>query len=122
VPWTVHALERLGQVADVDASARVRRIQRRLVRHVNSVDSGFTQHREVRLDRPRVALEVLARAELQRVDEDADDDPRRVRASGRYQAHVPGVKRAHSRHQADRLAGHVPFAGKGPHLFRRLDD
>ena len=50
----------------------------------------------------RIAAEVLALAELRRIDEDRRGDPVRALLRLGDQRHVPGVERAHRRHQRDR--------------------
>ena len=57
--------------------------------------------RRVRRLLPRIAVEVLVRAELQRIDEDRRDDAVGAAPRLRDQRHVAGVERAHRRHQRD---------------------
>ena len=53
------------------------------------------QERDVRVERPRVRLVVLAGAELERVDEDRHDDLVGELACGAHQLEVPLVERPH---------------------------
>ena len=58
----------------------------------------------------RIALKILARAELNRVHEDTDDHDCVFTPGFRGQAEVPGVERAHGRNKSDREALAAPLA------------
>ena len=52
---------------------------------------------------PRIAVEILVRPELQRIDEDRGGDPVGRACASSISADVPGVERAHGRHQRERF-------------------
>ena len=66
--------------------------------------AGFEQAFLVGCEGSRVCVEVFAGAELQRVDEDADDHEVGAFAGFLYQRSMAGVEVAHGRHEADALA------------------
>ena len=62
------------------------------------------------------------RGELRGVDEDRDDDAGGALLRDLDQGKMPGMERAHGRHQRDRFALHTEF-GDGPLELRQgLDD
>src|SRR5207302_2055289 len=67
------AFERLGDAADVDPGARPWRIHQLGPRLVDRVHLTLTQQSRVAIRIARIASEVLARPELDRVHENADD-------------------------------------------------
>jgi hypothetical protein len=69
-------------------------------RREDDVGALARAHREVGLERARVAVEVLARPELQRVDEDGDDDVSAA-AGLRAPARRGRVQRAHRHDDGD---------------------
>ena len=77
-------------------------------RHEGEVHARGGQLREVFLLCPGVGIEILAGAELRRVDEDADH--RAVTHGKRCidQRHVASVQRTHGGHQSHRLSGSPP--------------
>ena len=66
--------------------------------------------------RARIAVEVLVRGELRRIDEDRGDDAAGVAAGELDQLEVAVVQRAHGRHQRDLIAGLAPAADAGAQL------
>ena len=70
-------------------------------RRVHRVDAGGSARFDVVVDRSRVAVEVVAAVELQRVDEDRHDDDVASSAGLLDQRQVAGVQRTHRRHAAD---------------------
>src|SRR5207249_10002599 len=77
------------------------------------VDAFGLEQPEIALFVARVALEVLAGAELGRVDEDGDDDMIVVRVRSTDEGEVALVQIAHGRDEAD-VTGHA--ASLGLHL------
>ncbi len=76
------------------------------------------EHCGVRRLPARIGSEILARAELGRVDEDRRCDMRRLPLRLGDQRHMAGMERAHGRHQGDAAAA----AAKPRHRFaQRLD-
>src|SRR5262249_39216304 len=71
--------------------------------------------RRVLLERPWIALEVVAAVELDRVHEDRDDDARRPPPRLRDERDVPVVKGAHRRPERDAPPRPAPPAGPPPH-------
>ena len=71
---------------------------------VDEVDAGLGGEPRVALLVARVAVEVLAVAELGRVDEEAHDDDVALLAGGAQQREMALVQEAHRRHQPDRAA------------------
>ena len=70
----------------------------------DDVDALGGTHLEVGVEGAGIAVEVLGRGELHRVDEDADHDRAgRGRARGAHQAGVAVVQGAHGRHEGDLL-------------------
>ena len=70
-------------------------------RRVDHVDAGGGALRDVVVERPRIALEVVAPVELHRVHEDRDDDALGVASRHAHQLEVALVQRAHGGHERD---------------------
>jgi hypothetical protein len=73
----------------------------------------------------RVAREILVRAELGRVDEDARDDPPADPPALRHKGEMALVQRPHGRHQDDPLAGTPPIGhapAQGDEIAETLGD
>ena len=70
--------------------------------HPHDVDARPLTHRQIGWEGSRVPVEILARTELQWVDEDTGRDRHAVGSSHPEQRGVPGMQRAHRRHQTDR--------------------
>ena len=98
------AVEDLGQALDLDRGREAVGVDLLDRGRVDEVDAGLGGEPRVALLVARVALEVLAGAELGRVDEEAHDDHVALLAGGAQQREVPVVQEAHRRHQADRAA------------------
>ena len=77
----------------------------------DKLDSLRTQQFHVRVERPRVRIQVFTGTELQRVDEDRHDDHRTRPLCLAHEMDVSGMQRPHGRHQGHRL----PY---GPKSFR----
>ena len=96
--------QRAGLDGDLRRTSRVDVVDRRREEHVDTL--GLAE-RAVLLERARVAVEVLARAELQGVHEQRHDQGRvgtDLRARTAHQAGVALVHRAHRADEADALA------------------
>ena len=106
------AVEHLGQAAaDLDRGGEAVGVDLLDRRRVDEVGPGLGGQAQVALLVARVALEVLAGAELGRVDEEAHHDHVALGAGGAQQREVALVQVAHRRHQADRAARR---GGPGP--------
>ena len=116
------ALEHRAQRARVDGHAdragRVDLVDRRVEDDVGAL---LGQRGEVGVPGARVAVEVLAGAELGRVDEDRDDDGGRALAGGADQRPVALVQRAHGRAPArpGRAGRRAAGGGRRPSRRRR---
>ena len=102
------ALEQAAERAGVDGDRRRGRRgrSRPAAGREDQVDAGRRSSSRSALERAGVAVEVLGRAELQRVDEDRHRDARRPACPrDRISSAWPVVQRAHGHHQRDR-AGH----------------
>jgi len=110
VPGPRAALELRRHGPDLHSRGGSRRVHRLGRRLVDGVDLGRGKHRDVALGVARVAGEILARAELDRVHEDAHDHDVVLGARQLDQAQVPRVERAHRRHEPDRAALSAPPA------------
>ncbi len=95
-------LVRRADRAGIDRRREPGRVHRGDVGRVEQVDAGFAQRRDVVAEAARIAVEVLGGAELQRVDEDRRRDRSRLGARALDERKMPGVQRAHGRHQPDR--------------------
>ena len=77
------------------------------------------EQRAVARRRSRVAREVLARPELERVDEDAHHDTVGRAPGEADERHVPVVERAHRRHERHGLAAAAEPRDRAPELDER---
>ena len=102
-PGPRRALELLGERRRLDAIDLRRRIHLLFLRIEEHVDAFALEPRAVGLQRPRIAVEVLVRAELQPIDEDAGDDGVAVLAGDPAQRQVAVVQVAHRRDERDAL-------------------
>ena len=91
-------------------------------RHEDDVDTGLRTDEQVALERPRVALDVLGVAELQRVHEDADRHDVALGPGPRHERAVAVVQRAHGRHQPDHPTRRTGLVEQGPAPGGGLDD
>jgi len=98
----VSTFEDVADGADVDDRRRSRRIDLLDGGQEREVDAGCLEHRKVCGFVARVALEVLALSELGRIDEDARDHRRTLRARCSQQAFVAAMERAHRGYETDR--------------------
>ena len=99
------AVENLGEAAaNLDLSGEVLGIDGFDRRRVDELDAGLSGEAQVALLVARVAVEILARPELGRVDEEAHDDQVALGAGGAQQREVALMEEAHRRHQANRAA------------------
>ena len=119
VPRPRRALERFRRAAHLDGGGETGRIQLLDRGMKEEVYPRLGQQGGVALERPRIVLEVLARAELQRVHEDRGDDVRVLGPRRGHQRQVPPMQRPHRQHHADVANQH---AAARAHLCNRLDD
>ena len=83
-------------------------------RGVDDVGSRFGREFDVGVHRPRIAIEVLARPELGRIDEDARDHGTTQRAGEADQREMAFVERTHGGNEYSTFDGGEPV--------RRFDD
>jgi hypothetical protein len=104
VPRPERALERPGELLDLDPGLEAGRVQ--LVRQgrEDEVDAGGPGGAEIGVLVAWIPLEVGCLRELRRIDEQARDDGVAVGAGRPEQGGVAGVVRAHRRHEAERAA------------------
>ena len=116
---TKRAFVAFADRSGIDRGREIRRIHRGDVRRVDEIDAGLAQLHDVVVEGARIAVEILVRTELQRVDEDGGDDGRVLRARAFDQRQMPRVQCAHRRNQSERMcrAGQL-----GPHLGRGSND
>ena len=88
---------------------------------IDEIDAGLRELREVAGLVARIALEIFLRAELGGIDEDRGDDARRVALGDGDQRQMPGMERAHGRHQRNGLAGLPPFGDLSPQVLYGSD-
>ena len=89
----------------IDVVALRLRVHLGLVGREHVGDAGCLEHCAVGRERARIAVEILAGAELQAIDEDARDHIVGVLAGLLHQGDVAGVQVAHGGHEGDRAGG-----------------
>src|ERR1700687_2213095 len=120
------AFAALGHVGYLDGGGKGARVELPGVGHVEKVHVRVFAESRVFLRPPRVALEVLAGAELHRVDEDRNDDEVAGLARLADEGKVAFVERAHGWSAADHLVllargrDEAPNQGDFARLFHRL--
>ncbi|EVT88823.1 hypothetical protein Z046_26780 [Pseudomonas aeruginosa VRFPA09] len=117
---TTGAAKAFGDAGNMDAGLPVHAVGVHFLdgRGEQQVAAGFEQAFLVGCEGSRVFVEVFAGAELQRVDEDADDHEVGAFAGFLYQRGMAGVEVAHGRHEADALA----FAAGARHRGAQFTD
>ncbi len=93
-----------------------------LVRRKDHVDAERREPGEIGVEGARIAVEVLRRAELQTVHEDAHDHALAVAAGNAHQIEMSFVQIAHGRHERDPGHAAKPRAQRGnggDHVHRR---
>ncbi len=86
-------------------------------RSEHDLDALGAQQFEVVVERARVGIEILSRAELQGIDEDRhDDDAARHPLGGPHQGQMALVQRAHRGHQDDPSPGRSKRARDGGYV------
>jgi hypothetical protein len=75
------ALETESGALGLDPGAEARRVDGLALRQEEQIAAGAGEERRVAFGIPRIAVEILVRGELRRIDEDRSDDPRRVIAT-----------------------------------------
>ena len=93
------ALEAPAELADVDPGREAFRVHLRSGRREEDVDARLLGELRVALLVSRVAVEVLVRAELRRIHEQARNDDVVLLACRGEQRQVTGVERAHRRNE-----------------------
>ena len=115
------AVELVGDQRRLHTVGLGRRIHVVLVRREQDVDALALETCAVRVEAPRVAVEILVRTELQPIDEDARDDAVAVTARDAHQRQVALVEIAHRRHECDAAGAGEPLAqriGRLDHFHR----
>jgi hypothetical protein len=84
--------------------------------------SLFGQLDEIAVEVAGIAVEILMRRELGRVDEDTDDDALRARPRLCNKREMPRVQRAHGRHKSDAGAFAAPVRHRGTEARDSGDD
>jgi hypothetical protein len=113
------ALERASQFARIERrceAGRIHRLDRRRVQHRGTARLELC---EVVRERARVAAEIFVRPELQRIHEERTGHARIFGGGAFDQTAVPGMQRAHRRHEAERSR---QAARERSSRVRRLDD
>ena len=105
------AAQDVGQACDLDRGGESVRVHLLEGRREQQVDPGRGGKLGVAALVARIALEVLARAELGRVHEQAHDHEPALVGGGAHQAQMALVQRAHRGDEPDR----VPGAPRGRH-------
>jgi len=93
------AFPALAEACDRDARGKTGGVHLLGRRHPQKVAAGGVERPCILFLLPRIALEVLALSELQRVDEQAGDNPVRLPARLFDQREMAAMERAHRRHQ-----------------------
>ena len=93
------ALEAVSELAHVDPGGIALRVHLLGGRREQDVDARLLCEPRVALLVARISAEVLGRAELRRVDEEARDDDVVLLAGGGEQREMPGVERPHRRNE-----------------------
>ena len=122
VPRTVRALQRLRDALHLYEGRVALGVDLLHGRDEDDVDAFLLEQRQVSLLVTWVALQVLARAELGGVDEDADHHMVVQPAGGSHQREVAFVQVAHSGHEADSVGHGAPEGAHLPHGGRDLHD
>ena len=118
---TTH-VARLAEGADPNARLLVGRIDLRRLRRKDRIHTGDRELPDVTLEIARIAREVLAGAELRRVDEDRCDDERRASPGLLRESQVSRVQGPHRRNETDALAPLACVVAKSAHLRREMHD
>src|SRR5258708_15296082 len=115
-------LKRQRHGAGAHPGIRAERVHLGHRRVEEDVHAGGLEPATIFVEGARIARQILAGAELQRVDEDAGDDPVARPSSRRDQAEVAGMKGSHGWNEAH--ANPLPAPGPGGllELRHRLND
>ena len=117
MPGPVLALEDRAELRHVDPRLESRRVHLLDRRSEHEVDARFGGGGQILGLVARIGIEVGGRTELGRVDEQAHDDGRALRAGGLDQGQVAGVQGAHRRNEADRAV--APWLERRPNVVDR---
>ena len=112
------AAQDILQLLDLDVGAVARRINALGLWMKNHIDFFGSTQLDIMGEGTRIALEILMRPELGRVDEHGNHHKAGFKAGRADQAHVSRVQRAHGGHQADCLPG----AARRSHSPARIVD
>src|SRR5581483_5201609 len=107
------SLELVGEARRLDEEGLRLRIEHALVRREEQLHARLLEERAVALEGPRIALEVLARRELQAVHEDAHRDRAAVPSREPREREVALVQVPHRRHEGHRAGGGDRGAQRG---------
>ena len=112
MPGAVDAAEQVAQHGHLDAGGlpEAPRVELRDPGRPDQCRTRRLEETEVRLRGPGIGVQVLARPELQRVDEDAHDDETGELAGPFHERPMPRVEVTHRGHEGDPLPG---LAGLG---------
>ena len=114
VAGTDGSLPAFRDVCDLDRSRKTRRIELFRSRRVEKVHAFAFEQGGVPVEVPRVSGEVLARRELERVDEDRDDGEFARPSRESDEREMALVKRPHGRDEADACARRAGFSNETP--------
>src|SRR5262249_24605180 len=121
VTGTRRPAEDCPEPTDLDRAFTAVRIDLSDGRVEHDVDRFFLQKAAVALEVARIALQILARAELRRIDEYRDDHAVAALFRFAHETEVSFVQRAHRRHERDAPAGAALGFRPALHLAHRLD-
>ena len=116
------AVERLGDAGDGHRGGETRRIHFLDGGGEQQVAAGAGEQFGVARLAAGIGLEILVRAELRGVDEDADHDAVGMQARQLHQRQVALVQRAHGRRKAHTLSRRAPGAHLGAQRLDGPDD
>jgi hypothetical protein len=108
------ATEAIGQTRHANSGRKPRRVHLGDRGHEDEGDALRSQHRKIGCLAPRISGEILVRGELLRVDENRRYHMVAFGSRRTDQRQMTLVQRAHSRHQADPLAGFPPDGDMAP--------
>ena len=108
------------RAADNDLAGKAGRVHIGRGRHIGDIDADTLQLGQIFGLGPGITAEILAGAELGRVDEDADDDAVDPRLERRHQGQMALMQRPHGGDEPDRLAQASARRAPSAQVRRRL--